>query len=62
MTKLVGDKRGDKSGGGRGQVGAKSGRSRAPKIAASANGESTMPASRRKVNRNANLDTEKIPS
>jgi len=51
---------GEKSGGGRGQVGVKSGRSRGRKIAASANGESSMPASGAEVHRNANLDTEII--
>ena len=55
-------RRGDKSGGCRGQVGPKSGPSRGRKIAASADGESTMSASERKVNRNANLDTEKVLS
>ncbi len=54
-----GDKgRGDKSGGGRGQVGVKSARSRPRKIAASANGKSTTPASGAEVHPNANVDRE----
>ena len=54
--------KGRKSGGSRGQVGVKSGRSRPRKIAASADGASPASASNRKVNRNANLDTQNIPS
>ena len=51
---------GQKSGGCRGQVGAKSAPSRGREFDASADRKSTMPASLAKVNRNAHLDTEKL--
>ena len=52
--------RGDKSGGGRGQVGPKSVPSRGGKIGVSADVESNMPASDEKVSQNAHLDAEKL--
>ena len=52
--------RGDKSGGCRRQVGAKSAPSRGRKFDASFDGKSTMPAAVAEVNQNAHLDTEKL--
>ena len=58
-----GDKRrGDKSGGCRGYSGPNPAPIRGRENGASADGANAKPLSKQKVNRNANLDTEKIPS